>query len=119
MDAISHDINGRKFAELLKESSVFSNLDEALDIIGNLGYEGYEGALVHEESLEKAFFDLKTGLAGDILQKFSNYRLKLAIIGDFGDKSSKSLRDFIRESNRQGEILFLDSVEGALLKWTS
>ncbi|MCK7528774.1 MAG: DUF4180 domain-containing protein [Ignavibacteriales bacterium] len=29
------------------------------------------------------FFDLKTGIAGEILQKFSTYNVRLAILGDF------------------------------------
>jgi len=29
------------------------------------------------------FFDLSTGLAGEILQKFVNYHVKIAIVGDF------------------------------------
>lgn len=58
--------------------------------------------------------DLKSGFAGEILQKFSNYRMKLAIIGDFSEIKSKSLRDFIRESNNRRTISFVSSIEEAL-----
>ncbi len=40
--------------------------------------------------------------------------MKLAIVGDFSDLSSKSLRDFIYESNKQGRVNFAASVEDAL-----
>lgn len=53
-------------------------------------------------------------MAGEILQKFSTYNHKLAIVGDFSGIESKSLRDFIRESNRTGRILFVDNREDAL-----
>ncbi len=43
------------------------------------------------------FFDLSTRLAGEILQKFINYHVKIAIIGDFSIYTSKSLKDFIYE----------------------
>ncbi|MFZ2340826.1 MAG: DUF4180 domain-containing protein [Bacteroidales bacterium] len=66
--------------------------------------------------MNKDFFDLKTKIAGDILQKFSNYRMKLAIIGDFSAIKSKSLRDFIRESNNAGTINFVGSMEEAMVK---
>ncbi|HUX96186.1 MAG TPA: DUF4180 domain-containing protein [Bacteroidales bacterium] len=52
--------------------------------------------------------------AGEISQKFSNYRMKLAIIGDFSETGSKSLNDFIRESNRGGTICFVKSLEEGL-----
>ena len=40
-------------------------------------------------------------MAGEILQKFSNYRVRLAIVGDFTPYSSKSIKDFIYESNKK------------------
>jgi len=69
--------------------------------------------------LHRDFFDLKTGLAGEILQKFSNYRVKLAIVGDFEEVKSKSLRDFIRESNRGRTVNFVNSVEEAVERLTN
>jgi hypothetical protein len=42
--------------------------------------------------------------------------MKLAIIGDFTDIKSKSLRQFIGESNRWGIISFVGSLEEALKK---
>jgi len=52
-------------------------------------------------------------LAGEILQKFSNYRMKLSVIGDFSGFMSRSLQDLIRESNRTGIITFVGSPEEA------
>jgi hypothetical protein len=53
-------------------------------------------------------------MAGEILQKFTNYRMRLAIVGDFSIFSSKSLQDFIYESNKGKQINFSDSVGNAL-----
>jgi hypothetical protein len=64
--------------------------------------------------LHPDFFDLKSGLAGEILQKFSNYRVKLALAGDFSEIRSKSLKDFIRECNRGKTIFFVNSINDAL-----
>jgi hypothetical protein len=51
--------------------------------------------------LDPAFFQLATRLAGEVAQKFVNYRVRLAIIGDIGAQcaQSKALRDFVYESN--------------------
>jgi hypothetical protein len=68
--------------------------------------------------LHTDFFQLKTGLAGDILQKFSNYKVKLAIIGDFSKYESRSLSDFIRECNKGNMIFFLDSMNSAMMRLT-
>jgi hypothetical protein len=61
---------------------------------------------------------LKNGLAGEVLQKFSNYRVRLVILGDFSQFDSKSLKDFIRESNKGKLINFLQSRDEAISKLT-
>jgi hypothetical protein len=60
------------------------------------------------------FFDLKNGIAGEILQKFSNYRVRLAVVGDFSKYTGKSVHDFIRESNKVRHISFVHSTEEAI-----
>lgn len=52
------------------------------------------------------------------LQKFSTYDFKLAIIGDFSKHKSKSMQDFIRESNKGNRIYFVDDLASALKKLT-
>lgn len=66
--------------------------------------------------LNETFFDLQTGIAGDMLQKVSNYRMRLIILGDFADVRSGSLRDFIFESNKLGQVIFTDTLESAIAK---
>lgn len=107
-----HDaINDIKIAEILPDSEKIENAQDMLDIMADAGYNGCSGLIIYEKTLTCDFFDLKTKVAGEILQKFSNYRMKLAIIGDFSDNKSKSLKDFIRESNRRGIICFVESIE--------
>jgi hypothetical protein len=42
----------------------------------------------------------------------------LAIVGDFTKFQSKSLKDFIRESNRGNRIFFVENTDSALKKLT-
>jgi hypothetical protein len=87
--------------------------------MGNASYSGCSMIIIRESNLNADFFRLKTGLAGEILQKFSNYRIKLAIIGDFSKYKSKSLQDFIRESNKGNRIFFVENIEAALIRLTT
>ena len=107
---------GISLAEILPGSEIISSTEDILDIMADAGYNGCTGLIIYSETLNKDFFDLKTKIAGDILQKFSNYRMKLAIIGDFSDIRRKSLRDFIRESNNLGVINFAASIDKALAR---
>jgi hypothetical protein len=90
--------------------------DDILDLMAEARYNDSGCMIIHAEDLGTEFFDLKTGIAGEILQKFSNYRMRLSIVGDFSRVKSKSLKDFIRESNRTGIITFVSTLEEALLR---
>ena len=81
---------------------------DALDLIATARHVHGCGKLILPKAcLPVHFFDLKTGLAGEMLQKFTNYRCPVAVVGDFSAYTSTALRDFIRESNRGGAVLFL------------
>jgi hypothetical protein len=71
--------------------------------------------IIRKENITDDFFDLPTGIAGEILQKFSNYNIRLAITGDYANINSKSLKDFIYESNKTKRILFVKTIEEALV----
>jgi len=85
-----------------------------LDLLGNLYYQDFDKIIIHEKNITPDFFDLKNKLAGDILQKFSQYRMPLAIVGDFSKFESKSLNDFIYESNNGKQVNFVSSISEAL-----
>jgi hypothetical protein len=100
-------------AELEPGKVTIGNDEDIVDIIGNVAVNGCSRVIIHRESFSQEFFDLRTGVAGAILQKISNYRMRLAIVGDFSDLKSKSWKDFIRESNRGRLVSFLPGTEAA------
>ena len=114
MTITSHTKNESQIAEVTSDNLIIETAEDVLDLMGNLYYQGFDSIILHEKNLTPAFFDLKTGIAGEILQKFSNYRMRLAIIGNFEKYPAKSIQDFIFESNKVGRINFLGSVEEAL-----
>lgn len=101
-------------AEVTGDGIIVSNTQDALDIMANCVYQGCSHFILYEENLNPDFFDLKTRLAGEILQKFSNYRCRLSIVGNFDKYSSKSLRDFIFESNKGKQIGFVKTRDEAI-----
>lgn len=100
--------------EIESDKILLKELQDGLDLIGICMGHNATGILVYKSNISEDFFNLKSGLAGEILQKFSTYDYKLAIIGDFSDYTSKSLSDFIYESNKGRRILFVASLEDAL-----
>lgn len=87
----------------------------ALDLAMRVKYEaGVSRLAIDKRVLEEDFFILSTGAAGEILQKFVNYRVKAAIFGDYSRYTSKPLRDFIYETNCGKDFFFAASREEAL-----
>ena len=104
-------------AAVRTEEILVSTPQEAMDLIASARYEtGCQALILPKAALHEDFFRLSTGLAGEVLQKFVNYDMKLAIVGDFSHYTSKPLQDFIRESNRGKTVFFLPTEPAALEK---
>jgi len=65
------------------------------------------------EQLGDEFFELRTGRAGAIAQKFVDYRMGLAVVGDIAGliARSTSLADWVRESNRGRSLWFVPDLD--------
>ena len=109
-------VEGKNIAEIISDKIIISETQDTFDLMGDAAWQGAVGMMLNARNFTPAFFDLKTGIAGDILQKFSTYNMRLAIIGDFLGVKSRSLNDFIFESNKYGRISFVSSREEAIEK---
>jgi hypothetical protein len=107
-------VNEIEIAEVFSDDIIIKETQDALDLMANISYQGSNKIIIYEKNIIPDFFDLKTKIAGEILQKFSTYNVYLAIIGDFSKYPGKSLKDFIFESNKAGRINFVNSVEEAI-----
>lgn len=109
-----HKINESQIVEVISDGIIINNIDDGLNLLVNIYYQDFNKIIIREKNIIPDFFNLKNGIAGEILQKFSNYRVRLAIIGEFSKYSSKSLDDFIRESNKSKHINFVSSLTDAI-----
>ncbi|MFG2102547.1 DUF4180 domain-containing protein [Micromonospora echinaurantiaca] len=85
---------------------------DALDLIG-AAFLGAQVVAVPASRLDERFFALGTRFAGEVMQKFVNYRLRLAVVGDISRHlaASSALRALVEESNRAGHIWFLPDLD--------
>ena len=106
-----------KVAVVSSAEVIITDVQSALDMIINVYYEtGADRIVINKNAVCEEFFILSSGLAGEILQKFINYHVKVAIYGDYSKCTSKPLKDFIYESNCGKDIFFLDTKENAIIK---
>ncbi|WLQ38965.1 DUF4180 domain-containing protein [Streptomyces laculatispora] len=85
---------------------------DALNLIGAALLDA-EIVVVPVSRLDEKFFSLSTRFAGEIMQKFVNYQLRLAVVGDISHylEASDALRALVRESNLGSHIWFLPDAE--------
>ena len=109
--------NGVTIAIIESEETLIFDVQSALDLMATVRYEtDTDHMVLPKAAFDERFFVLSSGLAGDILQKFVNYQMKVAIVGDFSGYTSKPLRDFIYESNNGKHVFFLGSEAEAIEK---
>lgn len=96
---------------------IITDVQSALDMVMSVKYDiDTNKIIIDKKVVAEDFFILGTGLAGEILQKFINYDVKIAIYGDYSKYTSKPLRDFIYESNNGKDVFFVLSKDEAINK---
>ena len=106
-------------AVVSSDEKVIVDVRSALDLVMSVKYEtGASRIVIKKNLICEEFFILSTGVAGEILQKFINYRVKAAIYGDYSRYTRKPLRDFIYESNNGHDFFFVSTKEEAVQKLT-
>lgn len=114
--------NGCKVAVVCGDNKekLITDVQSALDLIMSAKYEADTDRIaLDKEIVADEFFVLSSGLAGEILQKFINYNVKVAIFGDYSYYTSKPLHDFIYESNNGKDIFFLTDEAEAVSRLAS
>jgi hypothetical protein len=95
------------------EGPILSRAQDLLDLIQEAFAQKASVLVVPVPRLDPAFFQLRSGLAGEFVQKIVNYQLRLVIVGDISAQvaASDALRDFVREANRGHTIFFVPHLE--------
>ncbi|WNG34876.1 DUF4180 domain-containing protein [Archangium violaceum] len=70
---------------------------------------GAEGILFTEEDLAPEFFNLRSGLAGEFLQKFVNYRLRVAIVVPHPEVHGERFKELAYEHRSHPLVRFVPS----------
>jgi Domain of unknown function (DUF4180) len=115
----SFELHGVHIYECDAEGAPLRKESDAADLIGTAISHRANLIVIPVERLDDDFFRLRTGIAGEFIQKFVNYGLRLAIVGDITRHvaESSALRAFVYESNRGDHVWFLattDELEGRL-----
>ena len=108
-------IHGTPALVLSEDGPPLDTIEAATEMIGDAAWGEVELVVIPAVRLTDDFFELRTGFAGEVTQKYVNYRLRLAIIGDISTRVADrvSLAAWVAESNR-GEQLWFEPDHAAL-----
>lgn len=111
--------NGANIAVISSDEKLIVDTQSALDLAMTVKYEtGATNIVISKSAVCEEFFILSSGMAGEILQKYINYHVRMAIYGDYSQYTSKPLKDFIYESNNGNDFFFVSTREEAIQKLT-
>ncbi len=105
----SYDLHGVHVLQCAADGAPIRTARDATDLISKAWEERAQVLAIPVERLDPDFFQLRTGVAGEIVQKFATYKMRVAIVGDITRyiDESKSLRDLVRETNRGDQLWFV------------
>lgn len=109
MKAEAREIAGVACLVLADDGPVLDLKDGGRAMVEAAMNEGTRLIVAPASRLDDAFFELKTGIAGEALQKLVNYGMKFAVVGDISAHvaASTSLHDFVVECNRGRDVFFV------------
>ena len=108
-----HELQGCRILEYPAAGPPLGNVSSALEMISAARNQEAAWVAVPIERLGEKFFHLRSGIAGEVLQKFITYQLRIAIVGDITPltAASKALHDFVVECNRGSTVWFVRNPE--------
>ena len=112
-------IDGTDVSVVSSDEKLIFDIQSALDLVMTVKYEtNATKNVLDKKAVCEEFFILSTGMAGEILQKFINYHVQVAVYGDYSRYTSKPLKDFIYEANHGKDFFFVSTKEDAIQKLT-
>lgn len=109
MTGSSFELNGVRIFEVPSQGPELKTGADAVEIV-SLAFEHSATLIVIPvQRLSEDFFDLRTRIAGEIIQKLATYNRRAAILGDISQHiaKSRSLAAFVAESNHGRDLWFV------------
>lgn len=110
------EIDNKKYIELISSSQPLSTENDALDLVALCGEHNTNLMMIHYDALSEDFFNLKTKVAGNMLQKLVNYHIKAVTVIPREIIQKGRLREMALETNKGNHFRMYENKEEAE-KW--
>ncbi|WP_368487922.1 DUF4180 domain-containing protein [Clostridium sp. BJN0013] len=96
--------NNKKYIECNSSETLLRSEQDALNLTAACVENNIYLLMLHSEVLTDDFFKLRTGLAGQVLQKFINYHVKVVVVLTSEQKIKGKFKELIAESNKGNDF---------------
>jgi PadR family transcriptional regulator, regulatory protein AphA len=110
------EVDNKKYIELLSAAEPLSTENDALDLLALCWEHEAYLLMVHHTALSEDFFKLKTKVAGNFIQKFTNYNIKAVAIIPEEITQKGRFKEMALEANKGNHFRMYESKEEAE-KW--
>jgi hypothetical protein len=109
---------GPRFLEGVPKQSCMRLADDAATVLQECLSRRVDRVMLYSENLPDRFFDLSSGEAGAILQKFRNYNIRLAVVCSSSMQLSRRFGEMVEEE-RRGRNFGLFETRDSARQWLS
>ena len=109
MDSVLKTLNGYQFIDLIGSDSMIDREGDLNDLLSLCYYHNSNFILLDEKNLSSEFFNLRSGLAGAAMQKFANYKVRVAILLPVNAKKSERFKELMYEMNQSNHFRFYNN----------
>lgn len=107
--------DGQIYLKVASSEAPLQSEEDVLDLIGGCYEHNTSLIMLQAEALSDEFFELKTGLAGKVLQKFMNYQVKAALIIPNEQTIKGKFKELIAESKKGNRFRVFSNLKEAEL----
>lgn len=103
----------KKYIELISSQTPLNTEQDAVDLVALCREHDLDFLMLHGEALSEDFFNLRTGVAGRMMQKFITYSVKTAVVIPDPSVNKGRFKEMVTESNRSNQFGVFASREDA------
>jgi len=98
-----------RYLELISSEPPLSTEEDALTLVSLCGENDTNLLMVHQKALSEDFFQLKTGVAGAMMQKFINYSIKVGVVVPDRRELNTRFQELVSEVNNGNQYRIFTS----------
>ena len=98
------NVGSQNYIQCIPGKTCLKDEYDALDLVAACGENGVQRLMMFADNLTEDFYHLSSGVAGDILLKFTNYHIRVAAVLTPELVNQGRFREMVIETNRGNQF---------------